>query len=211
MSADKNNAVYLGNIPSLVTFLPGLSVQERHDLQDVLLDAQLFAGAHLDFEKQWSSWMHYYRSRLNVRGVHARSLVVDDSLLVSSVADLRNATFAIKGVGDHQLLGDLVRRSFEAAGIYQAAGAYFQSGSGRSRLGSFQIVPCAKTGNGQILMLLCGLQLVADSYSAGGRRLVFFFKGGSYTFDSRVYATHREDVIRYLAGRSKSMIRAIQI
>ncbi|MEE4820868.1 hypothetical protein V2K62_24075 [Pseudomonas alliivorans] len=211
MSVDETNAVYLGGMPSLVTFLPGLSVQERQDLQDVLLDAQLFAGAHLDFEKQWSSWMHYYRSRLRYRGVHPQSLVMDDSLLVSSVEDLRRATFAIRGVGDHQLLGGLVRRSFEAAGIYQAAGAYFQSGSGRSRLGSFQIVPCAQMGNGQVLMLLCGLQLVADAYSAGGRRLLFFFKGGSYTFDSQTYAAHREDVIRYLGGKSKSMIRAIHI
>ncbi|QHF01591.1 MULTISPECIES: hypothetical protein [Pseudomonas syringae group] len=211
MDRHDNNAVYLGGTRSMAAFLPGLSAQERTDLQDVLLDAQLFAGTQFGFERQWASWMHYYRNRLKSRGVQERSLVTSDSLLLSSVADLRDATFAIKGVTDHQRLGDLVRRSFDAMGVYQAASAYFERGLDNGRLGSFQIVPCAKSESGQILMLLCGLHLVTDAYSAGSRRLLFFFKGGSYTFDSSRYATYRSDVARYLGSKSTSMIRSFQI
>ena len=63
MNADTGNAAYLGTIPSMVAFLPGLSSEERTDIQNVLLDAQLFAGRQFDFKTQWGTWMHYYRPR----------------------------------------------------------------------------------------------------------------------------------------------------
>lgn len=73
MKAGTGNAAYLGDIPSMVTFLPGLTSEERTDIQDVLLDAQLFAGKQFDFKTQWSSWMHYYRSRLKTRGIQQKA------------------------------------------------------------------------------------------------------------------------------------------
>lgn len=95
MSADTENAAYLGNIPSMVAFLPGLASEERTDIQNVLLDAQLFAGRQFDFKTQWGSWMHYYRSRLKTRGIQQKGLVLGDSLVVSSVDDLLEATFKV--------------------------------------------------------------------------------------------------------------------
>jgi len=211
MSNSESNAAYLGNIQSLVTFEPALSKQERVDIQDVLLDAQLFAGAKFNFETQWSSWMHYYRNRLTSRGVKQRSVVTDDSLLLNNASELLSATFAIKGISDHDVVGDLVRRSFEEMGIYQVSDAYFRYGSNSTYVGSFQFVPCLRTENDQVVMSLCSLHLVSDPQSTGGRRLLFFFKGGSYVFDRQDYAAHRSDVERYLAGRSRSMIRAVEI
>ncbi|KPC35516.1 Uncharacterized protein ABJ99_3926 [Pseudomonas syringae pv. cilantro] len=211
MSTDTGNAAYLGNIPSMVAFLPGLSSEERTDLQDVLLDAQLFAGKQFDFKTQWSSWMHYYRSRLKARGIQQKGVVMGDSLVVSNVDDLLQATFRVSNPKDRQRLGGMVQRAVKAMGVNQAAESYFQNGFDQGRLGSFQVVPCEKYEPNRTLLLLCSLHLSVDDHAPGTRRLLFHFKGGSYTFDRNIYAAHRDSVARYLDGKAHSMVRSVFI
>ncbi|PBP93845.1 hypothetical protein DB356_22580 [Pseudomonas congelans] len=211
MNADTDNAAYLGNIPSMVAFLPGLASEERTDIQSVLLDAQLFAGRQFDFKTQWGSWMHYYRSRLETRGIQQKGVVLGDSLVVSSVDDLLQATFKVSHPADRKLLGGLVQRAVAAMGVNQAAEAYFQSGFDEGRLGSFQVVPCENYEPGRMLLLLCSLHLSVDDHAPGTRRLLFHFKGGSYIFDSTTYATHRDEVMRYLDGRAQGLVRSASI
>jgi hypothetical protein len=211
MTANEGSAARLGDISSLVAFGPGMPEQERADIQNLLLDAQLFASHVYDFKSQWTTWMHYYRNRLQARGLRRKSLVMDDSLLISSTEDLMQATFRITGTEGREQLGQLVRRSFDAMGVYEAAEAYFQQGYDQGRLGSFQIVPCARFEPDQSLLLLCGLHLNTDGFSAGGRRLLFYFKGGSYVFDGKAYAAYREDVSRYLATKANALIQGVQI
>ncbi|OBS32680.1 hypothetical protein [Pseudomonas syringae] len=211
MSADTENAAYLGNIPSMVAFLPGLASEERTDIQNVLLDAQLFAGRQFDFKTQWGSWMHYYRSRLKTRGIQQKGLVLGDSLVVSSVDDLLEATFKVSHPADRKRLSDMVQRAVAAVGVNQAAESYFQNGLDQGRLGSFQVVPCEKYESGRMLLLLCSLHLSVDDHAPGRRRLLFHFKGGSYIFDSKVYTAHRDEVMRYLDGRAQELVRAASI
>ncbi|MCF5164884.1 hypothetical protein GIW45_12585 [Pseudomonas congelans] len=211
MNADTDNAAYLGNIPSMVAFLPGLASEERTDIQNLLLDAQLFAGRQFDFNTQWGSWMHYYRSRLETRGIQQKGVVLGDSLVVSSVDDLLQATFKVSHPADRKLLGGLVQRAVAAMGVNQAAEAYFQNGFDEGRLGSFQVVPCENYEPGRMLLLLCSLHLSVDDHAPGTRRLLFHFKGGSYIFDSTTYATHRDEVIRYLDGRAQGLVRSASI
>ncbi|MEX5570267.1 hypothetical protein Q1J55_20885 [Pseudomonas syringae] len=211
MNADTGNAAYLGTIPSMVAFLPGLSSEERTDIQNVLLDAQLFAGRQFDFKTQWGTWMHYYRSRLKARGIQQKGVVLGDSLVVSSVDDLLQATFNVSHPADRKRLGGMVQRAVAAMGVGQAAESYFQSGFDQGRLGSFQIVPCEKYEPGRMLLLLCSLHLSIDDHAPGRRRLLFHFKGGSYIFDSKVYAAHRDEVMRYLDGRAQELVRAASI
>ncbi|WP_024420037.1 hypothetical protein, partial [Pseudomonas avellanae] len=139
MSTDTDNAAYLGNIPSMVAFLPGLSSEERTDLQDVLLDAQLFAGKQFDFKTQWSSWMHYYRSRLKARGMQQKGVILGDSLVVSNVDDLLQATFKVSNSADRERLGGMMQRAFSAMGVNKAAEFYFQNGFDQGRLGSVPV------------------------------------------------------------------------
>lgn len=211
MTSAKENAASLGDIPSLAAFEPDLTGQDRADIQDMLLDAQLFASHVYDFQRHWTSWMHYYRNRLSARGLRQKSLILDDSLLISSTENLMDATFRIIGTAGHERLAELVRRAFQALGVYQAANAYFDHGLDNGRLGSFQIVPCARVETGHCLVLLCGLHMSVDEYSGGGRRLLFYFKGGAYVFERSVYTRHRADVARYLNGRASTLISNINI
>ncbi|MCF5466293.1 hypothetical protein [Pseudomonas syringae] len=211
MSTYTDNAAYLGDIPSMVAFLPGLSSEERTDIQDVLLEAQLFAGKQFDFKTQWSSWMHYYRSRLKARGIQQKGVILGNSLVLSSVDDLLQATFKVSNSADRKRLGSMVQRAVTAMGVNQAVESYFKNGFDQGRLGSFQVVPCEQYEPNRILLLLCSMHLSVDDYAASGRRLLFHFKGGSYSFDSTIYAAYRNDVARYLDGKAQSLVRSASI
>jgi len=208
MHSMTSNASYLGNVPSMAVFLPGLSIQERSDIQDLLLAAQLFADRQFDFRAQWSSWIHYYRKRLAAHGLQEAGLVLGDSLVVSSAQDLKAATFRVSGQDD---LAEMVGRSFTAMGAYQAAEAFFQRGFDQGRLGSFQVAPCKQQGSDAIQLLLCSMHLSADRYSAGTPRLLFHFKGGTYLFSNKTYQAHRETVARYLDGKAQGLIRSVTV
>ncbi|GAO94598.1 hypothetical protein PSA5_17795 [Pseudomonas syringae pv. actinidiae] len=152
--------------------------------------------------------MHYYRSRLKARGMQQKGVILGDSLVVSNVDDLLHATFKVSNPADRERLGGMMQRAFSAMGVNKAAEFYFQNGFDQGRLGSFQVVPCEKYEPNRTLLLLCSLHLSVDDYAPGTRRLLFHFKGGSYTFDRNIYAAHRDSVARYLDGKAQSMIRA---
>ncbi|MFJ4143468.1 hypothetical protein [Pseudomonas sp. NPDC089734] len=211
MNSRNINAAYLGNMDSMVAFSPGMTTQERTDIQNILLYAQLFASQQYDFLEQWSSWMHYYRNRLEKLGLRSAGKVTQDSLLLTSIEDLEQATFGVMGEPDSSQLVSLVRRSFDALGVYQKAEAFFQGDFNQKRLTGFQIVPCEKTCSNEIRLLLCSLHLNTDSHSSGDGRLIFYFKGGSYVFAPAAYEAHRESVVRYLSGKALATIRSARI
>jgi hypothetical protein len=205
------NATLLGSRNSVVAFVPGVSAQERADIEDVLLHAQLFASHSHDKNEYWSSWIHVYRTRLEARGFQRKSVITGDSELLSSVDDLFQATFKIVGSAASRPLVDLVRGSFHNLGVSQIAEAFFDGNIASTRLGSFQIIPCEKSASGAISLLLCGLQLGSDGYTGGQRRLIFHFKGGVYQFDREAYAAHRASVSAYLHGKADAYVKRIQI
>lgn len=205
------NATLLGGRNSLVAFAPSVSAQERADIEDVLLFAQLSASHPYDKNEYWSSWMHVYRTQLETRGFQRISVITGDSELLSSVDDLSWATFKVVGSAASRPLIDLVRRSFGSLGISQIAKAFFDADSASTRLESFQIVPCEKSASGGISVLLFGLQLASDDYSAGQRRLILHFKGGVYQFDLEAFDKHRDSVSAYLSGKVGAYITRIQI
>ncbi|MBI6854136.1 hypothetical protein YA0002_15270 [Pseudomonas cichorii] len=212
MSTNDIKAAYLGNIDSVVAFLPGLSAQEKTDVQNILLYSQLFASQQYSFMSQWSSWMHYYRNRLEKMGFVCKSKIVKDSLLLTDMDDVEEATFGILGEPDYGKLSGLVRRSFDALGVHEKAEAFFEGDISYKRLASFQIVPCEKTLSNEIRIMLCSLHLSSDTYaSEGSNRLIFYFKGGSYVFNPAVYEAQRETVVEYLKGKAQATIRNARI
>lgn len=206
-----SNASLLGGRDSVVAFVPGVSVQERADIEDVSLFAQLSASHSYDRQEHWSSWMHVYRARLEARGFQRISVVTGDSELLSSVDDLSTATFKIVGSAASRPLMDLVRRSFHSLGINQIAEAFFDQGGASANLGNFQITPCERSASGSMSVLLCGLRLSSDDYSAGQPRLILHLKGGVYRFNEQAYAQHRASVTDYLKGKANAYIRRIQL
>lgn len=201
------NAARLGSSNSWVAFVPDVAQQEREDIQDVLLYADLFASQVHNRKKDWHSWMHIYRDRLMARGFQRKSIIVGDSELLSSVDDLARATFKIIGSSASRQLVEFVRESFDGLGINQMADAFFRGNLEPDALGDFQVIPCEKTVSGEVSVLLCALHLSAEYSQGSRRRLILHFKGGGYKFDSRAYAQHRSTVSDYLSNKASPPYR----
>ncbi|WP_109514145.1 hypothetical protein [Pseudomonas ovata] len=208
------NADFIGQVgdaDTLVAFFPGVPAAQRDDIQDALLYAHLFASHQHDVQQQWHGWMQYYRNRLEKCGFVRQSLVVKDSVLLSSRDDIDTASFRILGATASDNVRALVRNAVVRLGIKQMALSYFDGGRLSARMGSFQIVPCEMSGAGQVGVLLCGLRVSTDQASPDARRLIMHFKGGSYSFDPRGYDTQRQAVHSYLAGKANAVIRQIEL
>lgn len=199
----------LGGIDSQVIFFPGVSGQHRQDILDALLFAQLRAGHLYDFQRQWSSWVHNYRQHLESLGFRPRGVVTGDSLVIGRDDDLDRASFRIANPQVREHLAAQVREAFNTLGIKPVVTDFFRSEHlADVRLGSFQVMPCMQTGSAELMTLLCSLRLNVDDYAAGGRRLILHFKGGAYHFDALLFAARREQVRRYLRGKSNAIIQA---
>lgn len=202
----------VGDIDSRVIFFPGVARQHREDIQDALLFAQLRAGHLYDFQAQWNSWIHNYRQHLVATGFKLRGVVTDNSLVIGRAEDLDRASFKINNPQVRERLAEQVRNMFSKLEIKQVAGRFFQDEylSG-VRLGSFQVMPCVQTDSGELMTLLCSLRLNVDDYAASGKRLILHFKGGAYHFAAQAFAERREEVRRYLRGKSNAVITRLEL
>ncbi|WP_295476606.1 hypothetical protein [uncultured Pseudomonas sp.] len=198
----------VGELDSLLAFYASVPTEYRDDIQDVLLYAQLFASHLNDFQGQWHNWMHYYRDRLESHGFVRQNLVIKDAVLLSSVSDFETASFRLASSVASAEVSALVRGAVRWLGIRDMATAYFRGGGFSESRGSMQIVPCEMTIDGLPSLMLCALRVGVDHGSAGMRRLVLHFKGGSYRFEPQRYAARRASVQAYLAGKSHAVIRA---
>lgn len=212
MNRDKPNSVMGGS--NLVLFAPGISRQEKDDILDLLLYADYFASQAYRRQEFWKSWMDYYRNRLVRYGSTLKSQITKPPMVISDSHELDRATFAIVGSQGSVALADLVQTSFRALRVDQYARAFFESGRGAGNLGSFQIVPCEKTATGEVLILLCGLHISANTVTdifgpreRTQRGMVLRLVGGTYAFKPDVYAPHREMIRSRLVANA---IRSVQ-
>ena len=52
---------------SQAIFAPGVPPQEKQDVSDLLLQADVFASTTWDRKVHWQSWLDYHANRLKIR------------------------------------------------------------------------------------------------------------------------------------------------
>lgn len=201
----------LGELDNHVAFFPGVPLAHRENIQDALLYAHLRASSTADFQHSWHDWISRYRAHLERLGFQPHGVVSGHSEMISSVDDLRLASFRIDNVSVRARLAERVRDCFAASGVMQLAEQFFAGASLSAQNGSFQIMPCEMTDSGELMTLLCSLRLNDDTHSAGARRLIFYFKGNAYRFDPDLYAPHRQAVLSYLQGKTRAFITRVDL
>jgi hypothetical protein len=216
MSGSVSSAVVANS--NLVSFVNGLSAQERDDVLDLLMYADFFATQSFRQTSQWTSWLGYYRQQLERSGCQLQSLLVSPPTVIKSRAQLQGVDIAVKGtIAADNLLG-MVRRSLRTAALDQYAGHFFQAGTGDGSISAFQVVPCEKTSNAEIQILLCGLYASAhaEERNRGGHRwtdrdMVIRLAGGVYVFNTQVYSEHRARIRSKLRLTANFTIQRIEI
>lgn len=175
--------------------------QDRQDVLDLMLYAEMSANNKYNKNEQGSKWMDYYQARLVKYGCAMEAFIAPDILVASNWQGFLGLTYKIVGVvGGQEFIGH-VKASFEALQITKKALFFFQGYSGSERTVTINISSCELTEKGAVLLLFCGLQL---SSSIEVKTLFLEKKieydltirpnGGAFLFDRDKYATHRADI-----------------
>lgn len=217
-----SNSLLMAN--NLISFLPGIDAQERADIQDCLLLAELCASDTFDRKRNWEGWINAYQQKLAAFGLSRTSAIDQKSSVFKKPEDFqRQASLLVARINSPRL-ADLVQASLQAMFNSEHAKVFFSSWFSAGRSESFQIVPCEKRESGQIHIVICGLQMTSITKPKPWSSWIsmlpiwpfdyemrLFLKGGGFVFDSARYAEHRDRVRNELQTRGVENIESIPI
>jgi hypothetical protein len=203
---------------NMVSLYDGIGAQDREDIFDCLLHADVFASQHFDPRTDYSNWLFRYRARLEVRGWTLINPIKHRPQVIFNPADLDTATIAIiQSAGDKEL-ADLTHAAWRSMQINHHAHHFFSHGVRDGELARFQMVPCMNDPDGNVLMLICAIRLTGsvdtrdfDLWTETRREMLLRINGGVYRLDRKVYGRYREDIRKQLIGSSDRAIKQFPI
>ncbi len=202
---------------NLISF-SGVSREDRADILDLMMYADFSASQTWRREEHWTSWIDYYRKRLEACGCRRSTNIVKQPMVISSAAELDNLSFGVVGNVAVNGLLQLARRSIKAARLSQYAQHFFEMGEGRQALSTFQIVPCETASPGEVSILVCGLYASATATREGrggdwrtDRQMVVRLAGSAYSFSQAGYDPYRQRVQTHFENTGPFNIRPISI
>lgn len=212
----RSSAALVGN--SLTSFYSGISDQERQDIKDCLLYAELYANEKFDRQQLWKSWMDRYQRELVKLGFTLTSFIVEIPIQIWTARDFDRVTFNAMGKVGSARLVELAHTSFKSMKASDHAKAFLGSWFSTGRSESFQVVPCEKLPNGELQVLVCGLNMTSRTVVKGGifwkdiySEMIVRMNGGSFAFSRGVYAEHRKRVRAQLGDQARRYITEIEL
>lgn len=186
---------------SLVSFLPGLSTEERSQILDCLLFAELCHANQYDREKQWERWIDAYQQALPITGFRRTlELNAGPKRTTSKKGFQREADRIVTAIAS-QDLANAARTALDTMFQSPAAQRFFSDWFtfSSSRSDSFQVIPCQKNRSGQIEIAVCGMRMTTRTTVSKNPfslwpftyELTLLLKGGTFSFDSATHATNR--------------------
>ena len=193
-----------------VSFVSGRSGEDKQDIQDCLLYAEMRADSG-GFEG--FAWLSHYQSTLLTLGFNLQSYIVDRPLLVLDIRQVEEYAVEISGVQSTQGLAQSLGEVFDAMPIRQDALNYLRHPVENAQTRHYQCVPCEKTREGHVIVFVCGLALSCQRVRARGRTHDVYLnaKGGAFVLNRTIYARHRAQVYEAIRQAAAHMISVIDI
>jgi hypothetical protein len=192
---------------SQAIFATGLQAQEKQDISDLLLQADVFASSAWDRKVHWQSWLDYHASRLKKHGCKVRATLINPPRFIDSEQALAEPfDLLVQGCEDSPLLVGMLSDGLNQSGYLGFCRTFLRHGTGPGHLADFQIVPCAKRADGDLSLLVCGLQ-AKGLYTDDRREVVLRLTGVEYSFDSRDYDAYRDEVKQHLVRYATQRIK----
>lgn len=202
---------------SLVSVSAGITAKDREDLFDCLLRVDRLAG-QVSRKEQFAYWTYRYGTGLEQRGCIKRGVIEHQPTVINSASALKSITFDVTRFTGSTALARQAIASLEAMQLRGLAAQFFANGSGQSDLARFQMVPCLSEKAGQIVVMVCGIQLSGyadvrdyDFWTQTSREMVLRISGGAYHFDREAYAQHRERIKRELGDAARGAIQSFEL
>lgn len=202
---------------SLVSVSAGIAAKDREDLFDCLLRVDRLAGL-VSREEHFAYWTFRYGTGLEQRGCIKTGAIQHQPTVINSASALKNITFEVTRFTGSSALARQAIASLEAMQLRGLAARFFANGSGQSDLARFQMVPCLSGKTGEIVVMVCGIQLSGyadvrdyDFWTQTSREMVLRISGGAYRFDREAYARHREKIKRELGDAARGAVQSFEL
>jgi len=203
MNMGSSDSLILGS--NLVSFLPGISAQERQRILDCLLFCEFYAAKAVpDKKKEWERWIGMYQRMLPVTGFIQATALDAPSVKVSNKKEFgRESVKLVSRISSRGLASaaegalDDMLKSPHAQSFFSS---WLKFDTGRSD--SFQVIPCMKNRAGHIEIAVCGLQMITRTrlkkIPTGlwpfTYEMTITVRGGVYAFDRTNYDVNRERI-----------------
>ena len=218
-SGTDQSALVTGN--SVLSFVGGLTPQQKQDVQDCVLFAQmatdkafpdkkLYRQERFDFHSDvlaLCGWGTTNESLKKITGLKQKFTMDQVALdIISSV------------IGVNKVLLDIVTVVFKALQKNPKALALFENEAGGNESGDFQILPCIGTADGEVLMIKSSFHFTSPKrvtkvlFWEWSHNSVDLYAGASNTtLNQKVYAGVRQTISEKLAFTTKKRIEKIEI
>ncbi|CAH3015902.1 unnamed protein product, partial [Porites evermanni] len=200
---------------SLASFVKNLTGQQKQDVLNSTLLAQLAASKKFDRQKETTKWYDFYKYVLENVGWVIQSFQFQDYQTSNSSFKLSEVTLEILGalVEPEAEIMKVVKATIDSLAKSKRGIALFDSGSTSGRDGNFQIMPCTLDQSQQITLALMAFKFNAHNYEDD----FFFFTWGSghielhyatqtCTLNEDVYSQVRQDIIKKLGKRAHTFV-----
>lgn len=209
------------NCGSLVSFVEGLGAQNKADVQNSTLLAQLAANKKYDRMTDVINWFQFYTEVLQTVGWNVPNVQNEKYTPTSSSFTLSSVIVDIlQGVANETEL-DLVQATTNALKSTSADSSPMKiwSGNGfRGSFGNFQILPVTQSPEGDVAMVLCAIQCKSDAgsctslwQSATSQQMEITRSAARYLLNNDVYSQVRDSIIQKLGVNATTFIADLDI
>lgn len=221
MTVKTSDYLILGS--SLVSFLPGVSEQDRADILDVLLLAELSASGQYDRHKQWEAWIAAYQAALNESGLTAQGSLAPKPVKVRSQRRFRREAAKLVMTINPQQLAVLAQSALDQMFSSAHAQSFFKHwfGFNAGRSDSFQVIPCQQATSGVINIAVCGLEMVTRTrtnlpligilQNPFRYEMTLSLRGAGFIFNREIHAQYRARVQKQLQDMNREVLELISL
>lgn len=205
---------------SLVSFTSHLNTQQKEDVLNSTMLAQLAANAKYDRFTQTEDWYKFYTEVMGKIGWVMQGFKFEkfqsnqtDFKISQEVLQLLTAL-----IGSDEELMNVVKETIDGLAKSQEGVSLFSSNSASANRENFQILPCTVDKSNQINVCFLGSSFQASQVDSNyffftyAKQDIALFKAGQVvTLNEDVYAQVREEVKTKLGTRAKDFVHNLDI
>jgi hypothetical protein len=207
------------NAGSLTSFVEGVDPSLKTDVMNSTLLAQLAANKARDRYKQPRAWFDYYKNVLENIGWNAPGFAFDKYTSGGSTVNMDKAVLEILGAictGNEIAVMAATMNALKNLPAGSPQITIWNANASDGAAGNFQILPCAQTPNGNVVMVMDAMQF--NARVSHGQFLWWTWSSTEIDIDraafrlelnTDVYSKIRSDVSTKLGDRAKSFIKAL--
>lgn len=203
----------------LLSFTDKVRIQDRQDVQDCLLYAELAANDKYPGQVSKKVWFDYYQGRLLKAGFTIKTLVPSDPFTVRNVRQLLDFSHTTIGRLGSQRLGLLVKEAYSALRLDEFAWDFFRGNVGQGGLGILKCAPCETLESGETVVCLYGMRYSTTVieqdfffWSEFDKEVVIIPAGGVFAFNRDVFEGYRARVHEKIDAYSdKLLVRKLKL